>query len=98
MATDKHNQADGPHPQAPWWWGIGPVSALALVLVGVALALWAFFGPSEAADHPMMGYQASKAIAIGLVVLGSALLERLRSRTSATDQTNDQDNGQGRRR
>ncbi|MEV6840537.1 hypothetical protein AB0N17_39680 [Streptomyces sp. NPDC051133] len=96
MATGKHDQTDGPHPQAPWWWGIGPVGALVLVLAGIALALWAFFGPSEAADHPMLGYQASKAIAVGLVVLGGALLERLRSRRSTTHHAEGEDNGQGR--
>ncbi|MFI0811987.1 hypothetical protein [Streptomyces echinatus] len=94
MASDGHDQAGRSHPQAPWWWGIGPVGAFLLVVAGAAWELWVFFGRSASADTPApLAYQASKAIAIGLVLLGGTLLQRLRGRASATDRANGQDHG-----
>ncbi|MGW7414442.1 hypothetical protein [Streptomyces sp. NPDC054863] len=78
MAHDERDTSDG-HPQAPWWWGIGPIGAIVLIVIGIAWALWAFLG-SGVAGGPMAGYMASKIVAIGLVLVGTAVLERFRSR------------------
>ncbi|GAA2942902.1 MULTISPECIES: hypothetical protein [Streptomyces] len=90
MAHDERHRSDE-HPQAPWWWGIGPVGAALLVVVGVAGALWAFLGSAE--DDPVGGYGASKVVAIGAVLLGTAVLERFRSRRSRAQGTEDGQNG-----
>ncbi|GAA3093487.1 hypothetical protein ACFQ0X_39020 [Streptomyces rectiviolaceus] len=87
MAHDEHDRSDE-HPQAPWWWGVGPVGAALLIVTGIGWALWAFLG-SGTADGPMAGYQASKVVAIGLVLLGAAVLERLRSRRSRAQEAED---------
>lgn len=84
MADDARDRSDEEHPQAPWWWGMGPVGAALLVVAGIAWALWAFLGSSGTEDTSTDGYQASRIIAIGLVIGGTAALERFRARTSRT--------------
>lgn len=74
---DRHDQ----HPQTPWWWGVGPIGAALFIVIGVAGALWAYLG-SSAGDNPAGGFSAIKVVAIGLVLLGTAGLERFRSRRS----------------
>ncbi|MFJ1897012.1 MULTISPECIES: hypothetical protein [unclassified Streptomyces] len=78
MANDEHDRSEA-HPEAPWWWGIGPVGAVLLIVAGIAGTLWVFVW-SDAADDTTAGYQTSRVIAIGLVILGAAVLERFRSR------------------
>ncbi|WNI30662.1 hypothetical protein [Streptomyces sp. ITFR-6] len=78
MTNDEHDRPDA-HPEAPWWWGIGPVGAVLLIVVGIVGTLWVFVW-SDAMDDTTAGYQAGKVIAIGLVLLGTAVLERFRSR------------------
>lgn len=90
MAHDERDQSDE-HPQAPWWWGIGPIGAVLLIVTGIVWALWEFLG-SGAADDPAAGYQGSKVVAIGLVLLGAAVLERLRSRRSRAHEAEDRQN------
>ncbi|MEU6002531.1 hypothetical protein [Streptomyces sp. NPDC047197] len=80
MAHDERDQSDE-HPQAPWWWGIGPIGAALLVVAGIAWALWGILG-SGAPGGVVTGYQGSKVVAIGLVLLGAFVLERFRSRRS----------------
>ncbi|MFC4497656.1 hypothetical protein ACFPA8_26350 [Streptomyces ovatisporus] len=83
------------HPPKPWWAGTGPWGAAGLVVIGGLAALWAFFGYSSGADwlpfvpnDPAVGYyQAAKVAAIGLVILGSLLLHRRRTRAAATEET-----------
>ncbi|MBB5935667.1 hypothetical protein [Streptomyces zagrosensis] len=87
MPRDEHDPLDE-HPQAPWWWGIGPVGAALLCIAGIAWALWEFLG-SGAADDSAAGYQGSKVVAIGLVLLGAAVLKRLRSRRSRAHEATD---------
>ncbi|MFC8131141.1 hypothetical protein [Streptomyces sp. NPDC057302] len=82
MPHDERHQSDE-HPQAPWWWGIGPVGAVLLIVAGVAWVLWVFLGTSLG-DTTTAAYQGSKIVAIGLVLFGTAALERLRSRRSRT--------------
>jgi hypothetical protein len=79
MAEDERGR-DDEHPQAPWWWGIGPVGAGLLVLAGVAYLVWVFGVRSGSSDNPADGYQAAKVVCIGLVLVGGAALERFRSR------------------
>ncbi|MEU1805479.1 hypothetical protein [Streptomyces sp. NPDC019937] len=88
MAHDERDHSDE-HPQAPWWWGVGPIGAVLLIVTGIAWALWEFLG-SGATDDPVAGYQASKVVAIGLVLLGAAVLERFRSRRSRAHEAEDQ--------
>ncbi|MFD7426840.1 hypothetical protein ACFV6Z_07240 [Streptomyces sp. NPDC059818] len=78
MTNDEHDRTDV-HPEAPWWWGIGPVGAVLVIIAGVAGALWAFLGSGDV-DVPVVGYQVGKIIAIGLVLLGAAVMEHFRSR------------------
>lgn len=84
MAHDERDRL-AEHPQAPWWWGMGPVGAVLLIVAGIGWTLWSFLG-SGVADGPMAGYQGSKIAAIGLVLLGTVALERLRSRRSRVDE------------
>lgn len=80
LPNDEHDRSDV-HPEGPWWWGIGPVGAVLLIVIGIAGTLWVFLW-SDAADDTTAGYQTSRVIAIGLVLLGAAVLERFRSRRS----------------
>ncbi|MFE7116991.1 AtpZ/AtpI family protein [Streptomyces sp. NPDC057654] len=83
--SDQPAQPEDHHDASPWWWGLGPLGAIVLVLLGIAAAAWSFFQLPGTADNPASGYyQASKVIAIGLVIAGTTLLGRLRSRTSPT--------------
>ncbi|MEV1026068.1 hypothetical protein [Streptomyces sp. NPDC050264] len=91
MTHDNRDQTDE-HPQAPWWWGIGPVGAALLIVIGIAWVLWEFLG-SGATGDAATGYQASKIVAIGLVLFGTAVLERFRNRRSRAYEAEDQQNG-----
>lgn len=93
MAHDARGQPDDPHPQAPWWWGVGPVGAVVLLGAGITGALWLFPGSPQGADNPAAGYQAGKVVSIGLVLVGTVVLERLRSRTQRADGAEDRENG-----
>ncbi|MEU5958518.1 hypothetical protein [Streptomyces sp. NPDC047525] len=86
---DERDRSATEHPQAPWWWGMGPVGAVLLIAAGIAWVLWSFLG-SGAADGPMAGYQGSKIVAIGLVLLGTVVLERLRSRRTQAHEVGEQ--------
>ncbi|MCH6163797.1 hypothetical protein [Streptomyces marispadix] len=77
----------------PWWAGLGTRGAVGLVVLGGIAAAWTFlapaaglgwlpFTPEEAATGY---YQAAKVAAIGLVILGSALLGR-RSRGAGAEE------------
>ncbi|WP_328922077.1 hypothetical protein [Streptomyces griseoaurantiacus] len=79
---DGKHGGDDWHPQEPWWWGIGPLGAGVLVLVGVGWLLWLYVWSSGAEDDAGAGYGAGKAVCVGLVLLGGAVLERLRSRAA----------------
>jgi hypothetical protein len=79
---DGERGGDDWHPQAPWWWGIGPVGAGVLVLVGVGWLLWLYVWSSGAEDDAGAGYGAGKAVCVGLVLLGGALLQRSRGRAA----------------
>lgn len=90
LSNDEHDRSDA-RPEAPWWWGIGPVGAVLLIVIGIAGTLWVFVW-SDAMDDTTAGYQTSKVVAIGLVLLGTAVLERFRSRrTRATESEERQD-------
>ncbi|UQT58656.1 hypothetical protein M4V62_28290 [Streptomyces durmitorensis] len=89
LAHDDERDRPAHHPQAPWWWGMGPAGAVLLIAAGIAWALWAFLG-SGVAGGPMAGYQSSKIVAIGLVLLGTIVLERLRSRRTRADEAEEQ--------
>lgn len=91
MARDANDQSD--HPQAPWWWGMGPIGAALLIVLGLAFGLWASLS-SDPADLSS-GYGAVKAVAIGLVVFGSAALERVRSRRLRKTETEDRQLNEG---
>lgn len=67
-----------------WWSGIGgPVGGGLLVLAGIGLLLWAFLGRSGS-DVPLI-YQASKIVAVGLVVAGTTLAARRRASARRPD-------------
>ncbi|QPP10224.1 hypothetical protein G4Z16_31615 [Streptomyces bathyalis] len=90
---DVEKTGEQAHPQAPWWAGLGMLGALTLIVVGGIAAAWTFLAPAAGLswlpftpDEPATGYyQAAKLVAIGLVILGTALLGR-RSRTAVADE------------
>nr|WP_234312714.1 hypothetical protein [Streptomyces sp. NRRL F-5065] len=63
----------------PWWADLGTWGAVALIGVGGLVAAWVFLrlpgAPQAAAGY----HQAARIAAIGLVIVGSALLSRRRS-------------------
>ncbi|MFD7433408.1 hypothetical protein [Streptomyces sp. NPDC059861] len=63
-------------PGDAWWAGIGPVDGLVPVLIGVAVAAWAFLDLrcSPGGEHAV--HQGAKAGAIGAVVAGTTLPAR----------------------
>ncbi|MDJ1138419.1 hypothetical protein [Streptomyces iconiensis] len=67
---------------SPWWYRLGPVGAVLVILFGAGLALWLFLGlpGSDQDNQPQLYLGAAKVIAIGLVVGGTSMLGRLRSR------------------
>ncbi|WP_405988659.1 hypothetical protein [Streptomyces sp. NBC_00986] len=86
--SDDARSEDRPHPAAPWWWGLGPIGAVGLVVLGIAAALWSFLHlPGTAENQATDYYRASKVVAIGLVVAGTALLGRIRTRASDKEAT-----------
>ncbi|MEV6507336.1 hypothetical protein [Streptomyces sp. NPDC051642] len=85
---DHERSDDQSHPAAPWWWGLGPIGAVGLVVLGIAAALWSFLHlPGTAGNQAVDYYRASRVVAIGLVVAGTALLGRIRTRASDKDAT-----------
>lgn len=94
--TDKDAEQAGEqeHPQAPWWAGLGTRGAVALIVLGGAAAAWTFIAPAAGLtwlpltpEIPASGYyQAAKIAAIGLVILGTALLGR-RGRAGGAEET-----------
>ncbi|MCO8303669.1 hypothetical protein [Streptomyces sp. RKCA744] len=86
MTADGHHQTEGQHDDSgPWWWGIGPLGAVGLIVSGIAVALWSAFGLPGSSDTPALDlYGAGKVIAIGMVVGGTALLGNLRRRATRT--------------
>ncbi|MGY5134557.1 hypothetical protein ACWGJW_19480 [Streptomyces nigrescens] len=67
--------------QGPWWADLGTWGAVALIVFGGLAAAWTFFRLPGTSEEPAVGYYgAAKVIAIGLVIVGSALLGRRRTR------------------
>lgn len=84
--TDKDaDRTEGPVPgQGPWWTSLGTWGAVALIVTGILAAAWVFLRPSDTSQELAQGYyQAAKVVAIGLVIAGSALLNRVRTRSAA---------------
>ncbi|WP_405975931.1 hypothetical protein OG496_51400 [Streptomyces sp. NBC_00988] len=80
---DQERSDDRPHPESPWWWGLGPIGAVGLVVLGIAAVVWSFLHlPGTAENQATDYYRASRIVAIGLVVAGTALLGRIRTRGS----------------
>ncbi|MEU9125543.1 hypothetical protein AB0C96_37920 [Streptomyces sp. NPDC048506] len=75
-------QPDAPervsYDASPWWAGLGPVGGAVLVLLGVVAGVLSFLGLPEGHAVPTALYGAGKAVAIGLVIVGTALIGRLR--------------------
>jgi hypothetical protein len=92
---DERGRDDGPHHQAPWWWGVGPVGAVLLVVAGVGALVWLYVGPSGISDNPGAGYGAGKVVCIGLVLAGGAVLERFRSRAAGRGRGDGEREGEG---
>ncbi|MET8623862.1 hypothetical protein ABZW30_08930 [Kitasatospora sp. NPDC004669] len=72
----------------PWWMELGTVGAVALIVFGGLVAAWVFFRLPGTPENLATGYyQAAKVAAVGLVIAGSALLGRRRTRTAAVEET-----------
>jgi hypothetical protein len=81
--SDERGYASG-----PWWADLGTWGAVALVVFGGLAAVWVSFRLPGTPEALAAGYYgAAKIVAIGLVIVGSTLLTRLRSRAAATKQT-----------
>ncbi|OON81389.1 hypothetical protein [Streptomyces tsukubensis] len=87
MTTDSRKKATKEdHFDAPWWWGLGPIGAAVLVLIGIVGALWLFLRLPGTPEEPTTNYYGvAKVVAIGLVVGGGALLARFQARGSNDD-------------
>ncbi|KAF4407160.1 MULTISPECIES: hypothetical protein [Streptomyces] len=91
--TDKDvEQTDerGTGPGLPWWAGLGTWGAVAVIGFGGLAAAWVFFRLPGTPEEPAAGYyQVAKVVAVGLVIVGSVLLGRRRSRAAvaATGET-----------
>lgn len=87
---DEQSGEQQPHPQAPWWAGLRTPGAVTLIVLGAGAAALTFLAPAAGLswlpftpDEPAVGYyQAAKVAAIGLVILGTALLGRRRRNAS----------------
>ncbi|AEW99398.1 hypothetical protein SCATT_p12050 (plasmid) [Streptantibioticus cattleyicolor NRRL 8057 = DSM 46488] len=67
----------------PWWAGLGPVAAVLLIVVGVALLVWLHLTSSDTpGDGAVTGYQISRLVVIGMVVAGGGILARHRARNA----------------
>ncbi|MBL3665157.1 hypothetical protein JL475_03815 [Streptomyces sp. M2CJ-2] len=76
------------HDLGPWWAGIGTWGAVALIAVGGLAAAWVFFRLPGTPEESATGYhRAAKIVAIGLVIVGSALLGRRRARVAGVEGT-----------
>ncbi|PWI12395.1 hypothetical protein DIZ27_02175 [Streptomyces sp. NWU339] len=83
----EHDDERG-HDLGPWWADIGTWGAVALIVIGGLAAAWVFFRLPGTPEEPATGYyQAAKIVAIGLVIVGSALLGRRSARTAAPEET-----------
>ncbi|WAP59637.1 hypothetical protein [Streptomyces sp. S465] len=95
MTADERHRTDDQHDgSSSWWWGMGPMGAVGLIVFGIAAAGWSALGmPGSASDddRTVDSYQAARVIAIGMVVAGTALLGRLRHRATRTDQAEERD-------
>ncbi|MBQ0828755.1 hypothetical protein [Streptomyces tagetis] len=64
----------------PWWGDLGTWGAVVLIGVGGLAAGWVFLRPFGSSEETALGYyQAARVAAIGLVIVGSALLSRRRT-------------------
>ncbi|MFD7441056.1 hypothetical protein [Streptomyces sp. NPDC059909] len=73
----------------PWWAELGTLGAVALIVFGVLAAAWVFLRLPGTPENLATGYYgAAKVLAIGLVIAGSALLGRRRTRAAATEERN----------
>ncbi|MFE9611406.1 hypothetical protein [Streptomyces sp. NPDC006012] len=81
--TDQRGYVPG-----PWWADLGTWGAAALIVFGGLAAAWVFFRLPGTPVEPSSGYYgAAKAIVIGLVTVGCALLGRRRTRAAAVEET-----------
>ncbi|QIY57223.1 hypothetical protein HEP86_25225 [Streptomyces sp. RPA4-5] len=85
--TDERGYGPG-----PWWADLGTWGAVAAIVLGSLVAVWVFFRLPGTPEEPASGYYgAAKVIAIGLVVVGSTLLGRRRTRAAAIAETNERE-------
>ncbi|QHC23935.1 hypothetical protein [Streptomyces sp. GS7] len=87
MSEEKRDSADRDGlGGGPWWAGLGPVGGAVLIVAGLALALFffLFLGRSGSEQHLRVLLGAGKIVAIGLVLVGTALIARRRG-THETD-------------
>ena len=84
VSSDDRTEAHAAHVDAPWWAGIGPLGAVGLVVLGVAAGCWFFLGLPGTPDVTGAGYvSAGKVVAVGLVLSGTAALDRFRNRRAS---------------
>ncbi|MEU2975794.1 hypothetical protein ABZ678_01935 [Streptomyces hirsutus] len=75
----------------PWWADLGTWGAVALIATGGLAAAWFFFRLPGTPEELAAGYhQAARVVAIGLVIAGSALLGRRRTRATAAEETTEE--------
>ncbi|MET7802356.1 hypothetical protein [Streptomyces decoyicus] len=85
----EHTEERGYIPE-PWWADLGTWGAVTLIVLGGLGAAWVFFRLPGTPDEPASSYYGvSKVIAIGLVIVGSTLLGRRRTRAAAIEETNE---------
>ncbi|MFE7775368.1 hypothetical protein ACFU5O_16000 [Streptomyces sp. NPDC057445] len=87
---DAEHSDERDYGTGPWWTELGTLGAVALIIFGGLAAAWVFLRLPGAPENLSTGYyQAAKVVAIGVVIAGSALLGRRRTRAAATEETNE---------
>ncbi|QLJ02613.1 hypothetical protein HZZ00_17340 [Streptomyces sp. NEAU-sy36] len=87
-ARDVERNDEQGHGPVPWWADLGAWGAVALMVFGALAAAWVWLRLPGTPEELATGYYgAAKVVAIGLVIGGSALLNRRRSRAADAGKT-----------
>ncbi|MFY4722769.1 hypothetical protein [Streptomyces sp. LaBMicrA B280] len=79
---------DEGHGPVPWWADLGVWGAVALIAFGGLAAVWVSLRlPGTPTELASGYYGAARVVAIGLVIVGSSLLNRWRARSAAVGES-----------
>ncbi|UNS98613.1 hypothetical protein MMF93_20725 [Streptomyces tubbatahanensis] len=84
-------QTAEPESVPAWRAKLAAWGAVALVVLGALVGMWAYFRWEDTVPVPLLGPLAAKIVAVGLVFMGGALTGLIGTRTTATEDANDAD-------